>query len=793
MALALTAALATPAAAQAPTLDLAIAPKAASEAMIDLALQANISILGAQACKGASPRLVGRFTLKQALARLARDRCEYQIVDARTVRLSAARAPAPHPARSVIPAQASAQPIRIERRDVRMDEVVVTATKRDLMLGAATGSVSVIGGGSLRDSNTVDSAGTAGQIAGVVITNLGPGRDKILLRGLSDGAFTGRTRTTVGVYLDDTPITYNAPDPALRLVDIDRIEVIRGPQGALYGAGSLSGVFRIVTNKPDLELRSGALTLAYGDTRSGAASTAVDAMINTPLVPGRLALRMVAYHAIDGGYLDDVNLRLSDVDRTLRAGGRAAVAARLDDGWEIDLNAAVQHLETNDTQYVTMTTRLQRANRVREVHKNDFSQVALSVRKSFDGFRMRSSTGAVQHHYSSTFDASAALSLFAADKSDLGVYREAAKIDMLAQDIFLSSDSSGRLGWLLGAYGARTAERSPSNLRGGMGGAPPVQLYAESRRDRTVEAALYGEASYRLTSRWTASLGARVFRTWLSTHSSVVAGPIGQSRDADKSDRFEGLSPKVSLQYDLGGGQSVYVLASQGYRAGGFNTSGRFTPAAASSTYAADRLQNFEVGARLHPARDFDLSATLFYAYWEDIQTDQFRPSGLSYTTNVGDGRNLGLGVEARFSPTPRMSLSFNALLNAPKVTPRNSARGTEPGLPGIPKLSFGVQAVYDLPLSATAGLTFGAQAHYVGASQLTFEPGPASHMSGYIAGKVWSQYRTPRWSLAAFVSNPTNAQSDTFAYGNPFSFGQVRQVTPQRPRTVTVELTTGF
>ena len=95
MALALTAALSTPAAAQAPNLNLAIAAKAASEAMIDLALQANISILGAQSCKGASQRLIGRFTLRQALDRLSRGHCEYQIVDARTVRQSPLRVPAP--------------------------------------------------------------------------------------------------------------------------------------------------------------------------------------------------------------------------------------------------------------------------------------------------------------------------------------------------------------------------------------------------------------------------------------------------------------------------------------------------------------------------------------------------------------------------------------------------------------------------------------------------------------------------------------------------------------------------
>ena len=794
MALALTAALSTPAAAQGSTLDLDIAAKTASEAMIDLAVQANISILGVQACRGASPRLVGRFTLRQALDRLARDRCEYQIVDAQTVRLIPLRAP--EPVRLAAPPliRPPTAPLAAERREMRMDEVVVTATKRGLALGTTAASVSVLGGASLRASNTVDSAGAAGQMAGVVITNLGPGRDKILLRGLSDGAFTGRTRSTVGVYLDDSPITYNAPDPALRLVDVERLEVIRGPQGALYGAGSLSGVFRIVTKKPELERFSGDASGSYGATRSGASSYAIDGVINAPIVTGKLALRAVAYQSVDGGYLDDVNLRLSDVDRTLRQGGRIALAARPDSGWEVDLNAAVQHLESNDTQYVTMEAR-QRANRVREAHKNDFAQAALTVRKQFGGARLQSSTGLVQHRFSSLFDASAALSLFGDGRSDLGVYREAAQVEMLAQDIFIAGENAGRFDWLLGLYGARTAERSPSTLLGSINYSPLLPLYSETRRDRTIETAIYGEAAYHLTSRWTASLGARLFETRLRTRSDVVVAPPGVSRTVAFSDRFDGVSPKLSLQYDLGGGQTVYLLASQGYRAGGFNTSGRLVPTAGRATYASDRLQNFELGAVLRPAPTVRLSGGLFHNRWTGIQTDQFLRSGLAYTTNVGDGRHVGLGAEAFWSPTPRIDLSLNALMTRSKIIHVNPAFAARvgPGLPGIPKLSTGGQATYTQPLSNGAVLTFGGLMRYVGHSRLTFEPGPAARMGGYVAGKVWAQYSTPTWRLAVFVSNPTNSEGDTFAYGNPFSFGQVRQVTPQRPRTATVELAAGF
>ena len=633
------------AAAQAPVHPIAIAPKAYSEALIDLALQTNISLLGVDQCRGRSVGLAGRYTVRQALERLLDGApCRFEIVDAKTVRVVAAavlRSPAPQ---QIIRPQ---QQMRISSEaPSAMSEIVVTATKRRLSLGATPAAVSVISGTRLRENGNRHTWGIAGQVAGVVVTNLGPGRDKILLRGLSDGAFTGRTRSTVGTYLDDVPITYNAPDPDLRLTDVERIEVVRGPQGALYGGGSMTGVFRIVTRTPDLERFSGEVDAGIAATASGSRSTSWDGMINIPLAPEKAGVRLVAYRAVDGGYVDDVNLRLSDVDRTLRNGGRAAVELRPGGDWTLTANAAVQHLESNDTQYTTMN-RFQRANRVRETHKNNFSEVGLSVSHDGDGARLQSSTAYVRHDYSSLYDASAALSLFDSGEADLGVFREAARINMLVQDLFIASTGApGRFDWLVGAFGSRTVEKTPSMLRaaGGPPGLPPMPVYAEERSDRLSEVAVYGELSYRFASRWTASAGARVFQTRLRTASEVVVPPPGVRRNFDDAKRFEGVSPKLSIRYDLGGGQLIYALASQGYRAGGFNTAGRSAPAPMRRTYAPDRLENYEIGARLSRfGGRLDLRTAAFYARWTDIQTDQYFSSGLSYTANVGNGRNVGL------------------------------------------------------------------------------------------------------------------------------------------------------
>ena len=179
----------------------------------------------------------------------------------------------------------------------------------------------------LRDDGAIDIDDVASQLASFSTTNLGPGRDKILLRGLSDGVFTGRTQSTVGIYLDDVPITYNAPDPDLHLGDLDKIEVAaaRGPQGTLYGGGSMSGIYRIVTRKPELDEFSGSV-------RGGVATTDAAAGLERPgrghhqRAPGQ------GPRGLAGDGLPGRGRRLhrrhqsacqDQIDSTMRTGGRA--------------------------------------------------------------------------------------------------------------------------------------------------------------------------------------------------------------------------------------------------------------------------------------------------------------------------------------------------------------------------------------------------------------------------------------------------------------------------------------
>ena len=343
----------------------------------------------------------------------------------------------------------------------------------------------------------------AAQIAAVATTNLGPGRDKILLRGVSDGAFTGRARSTVATYLDDAPITYNAPDPDLVLTDVERVEVLRGPQGALYGGGSIGGVFRIVTRAPDFASFGGELRLRGSSVNGGGMGGGGELTVNAPILDGRAALRGSLYDIEDPGFLRNDELKQSDVDRTRRKGGRLALKARLGGGWSVTISGAAQRLESADSQYTTPRRGglQRRSNVVSESHTNDFAEGQVVLTGPVGGFDLHSSTSFVHHRSSSRYDATSALNLFDAPAAAFGVYAEGLNSEFLVQDAYLASPAERPVSVVAGALLSALRLETPSTLSARVAGAStPVQLFSEQRRDHVDEQALYGDLRLRLAS-----------------------------------------------------------------------------------------------------------------------------------------------------------------------------------------------------------------------------------------------------------------------------------------------------
>lgn len=756
-------------------------------ALIDLAIQSGVSIStqAASACTAGGHPLKGRFTLKAGLETLlAGTGCGFRMIDAHAVEI--VRLP---PARVAIP---KSPPKLATEPPLDLSDLVVFATRRPTPADRLAYAVSAISGSTVAAQGLRDAGDLAMTVPSMTVTNLGAGRDKIMLRGLSDGPLTGRTQSMVGLYLDDTRLTYNAPDPDLLLIDMAQVEVLRGPQGALYGAGSLGGVLHLVTEQPNPTGFDGWVSATAAATKGGDASSGASAMVNLPLFHGRGAVRLVAYRDVQGGYIDDAGLTLKNVNRTARSGARLALRLDLDDRWTLTAGAVGQAINADDTQYALATEApYTRRNQAPEPHDNDFAEIHLGLRGELDSVQARWTVSAVRHDITSRYDASAAppVSL----PPGPAAFDDGNLIQGLVTEGSLASPALARVQWLAGAFLAHTRQDNDLNLT--LLAAPATPAFAEARRDTLEEAALFGEATLPIGA-FSATLGGRLFASKARVASVITTStslPTAYSRKFSRS----GFAPKIVLAYTLSPTALVYFQAAEGYRAGGFNTTGppgqifSANGAQPQRLYDGDELWSLEFGGKLSAldgrAR---LRAALFQVFWKNIQSDQLLPSGLPFTANIGDGRNMGLELEGAYR-IGRLRLGGSFLINAPELENANPAfpARADLSLAGVPGRAGGVTIQYNWPLGPDLDLELDARYAFVGHSRLTFDATTAPGMGSYTNGRLAISVAGPRWRLTAALDNPIDVGGDTFAYGNPFTVRTTRQVTPPRPRSASITL----
>lgn len=769
-----------------PVVTLRIPREPLSQALNNLALQANLSISTGRArgCSDPQSGLEGRYALDQALTRiLAGTGCSYRILDAGAVEVFRSQPSGPVTA-TTAPAAKSV---------TALDELIVVATRRPTAAERLAYPVSALPGEFLQGQGIGGARDIALVTPAMTTTNLGSGRNKILLRGLSDGPLTGRTQSMVGIYLDNSRITYSAPDPDLKLVDMSQVEVLRGPQGALYGAGSLGGVVRLRTVQPDPAAVSAWVSATGESTRGGAPSSILEAMVNLPLMDGRAALRGVGYVDAQGGYIDNPRLGLKDVNHSVRQGARLSGVIDLTADWRLGAGLTAQFISSDDTQYVTPEAKgFSRSNLVREPHDNDFFEGHVDVSGQFDWGQATVSTALIRHQVGSRYDAT--------DSPPIAVppgpvaFDDEDNITTLVSEASLASSGDPRNGWLVGSFYATTRQTLGLKLVNLGGG--PANAFEEARTDRLEELSLFGQASFAVTDRLGVTLGGRIFHTDTRLDSTISTSAAETSFETRI--RLTGFAPKVEVTYRLGAGQLIYVQAAEGYRSGGANTtaapgqvfslSGKAEPA---RYYQGDELWNFELGGRFSLMSDrLTARAALFDAVWSNIQSDQLQASGLPYTANIGDGRNLGLEVEGRYRRGD-LNLHLSALFNGPELNRANPAfplRG-DLALAAVPEVSAELDGSFGWDLAGARRIELDARYAYVGKSSLTFDAATAPPMGGYGVGRLATTLSSPAWQISLAAENVFDTQGDTFAYGNPFTLRTVPQSTPLRPRTVSLTI----
>ena len=629
------------------------------------------------------------------------------------------------------------------------------------------------------------------------VSNLGPGRDKLTLRGLTDGPLSGLTQSVVGLYLDDARLTYDAPDPALRLIDVDRVEVLRGPQGTLYGSGAIGGVVQIITHPPNLTTYSAVGGAGLTTVEDGALGQQTDVVVNLPIFRDRVGLRLVAYDDRFGGYVDDVNLGMRNVGGTLREGARLTGLWQIRDGWAVKANFVSQTLKSNDSQYsFDDLGAYNRGLMLQEPSRNDFDGWSASLTGDLGWAKLKVSTALQEHILGSRDDATLDAPLFGG--SGPSAFDQGDDIRSVTREATLTSSGEGRLTWIAGVFFSdythdRTALMSevPSGL----------ELYNAARQDHTDETALYGEVTWAATERLRLIAGARAFH--LSVHTSSQTTQMGDAPvPFDGKHADQGIAPKLSLEFDAEPNLILYGQASDGYRATEYNAGllagspfGSIGAGGQPYRYVPpDSLISYEAGARWSTADERLRARVAAYAMdWRDIQAERLSAAGLPFVAQIGNGRIFGLEGEGEYNQGP-WRLRANLQFNESKLTAPTSDLGQalSPDIPGAPDLLANLELRRSIPWgSRSVNLT--AALGYVGTSRLVLSSAPSALMGNFLTSRLGARLPIGRWTWEALVENAFGSRGNTFSYGNPFLVGHVAVSAPQAPRALTVRLSRAF
>lgn len=684
------------------------------------------------------------------------------------------------------------------------EPILVVASKRDLSVNEFPGQVTIIDGQTLEFGGVGGTEKLTQRSASVSSTHLGSGRNKLFIRGIADSSFTGPTQATVGQYLGDLRLSYNAPDPDLRLSDLERVEILEGPQGTLYGAGSLGGIIRLVPNMPQMGVTSASAIVGASLTQHGAPGADASATLNLPLIGERAALRMTVDATTQGGYIDKPLLGRDDVNRTGILGGRMIARMDLGPDWTVDVIGAGQRTDARDSQYADRDgPPLSRAARVGEGSDAEFAHGQVVVSGRLGDLRLRSTTGATWQDLRERYDATM-------PDGPERLFEQRNRTDMIANETRLWQPLETRFGWVAGVSFTRNETRLTRTL-----GEADKPAAATGVRNRIEEATAYGEASLRLFDGLVATAGARVTHSRLGGEGEDVAQALALARAGVTADRNETVFlPSASLLAQFLPDTSLYLRYQEGFRPGGLAIEGNFV-----RQFRNDHTRTFELGTRhVAPGGAFELGASASYTRWTDIQADFIDGAGLPSTANIGNGRVWTATLTASAQILPGLSLDGGLTYNDSSVDEASTGlvldalrAGDLPAftsinaveawallaerasqVPNIARFSGRLGFDYQRYLGHDLELTVQGWASYVGRSRLGIGPELGELQGDYLDSGITARIGHDRLGLSLGITNIADAEGNRFALGTPFAVGR-DQITPLRPRTVRLGIDAAF
>ncbi len=722
-----------------------------------------------------------------------------------------------------------------------LSDIIVTANKRGAQsLQNVPISIQAVTGDTLAARGAISFIDFAGSVPSLQFNDLGPGDKKYIIRGV-----TSTGASTVGVYYDEAVITAaNSNDGGgrnadIRLYDLERIEVLKGPQGTLYGASSMSGTIRFITNKPNLTEFGGNLTGEIGGTHKGGTNYNLHGTVNLPIVNDRLAIRLTGWYDDQSGYIDQVRIpagRRNNVNNEQATGGRALIRWKPIDDFTLTGSATIQKLSSDSSSRYTPKGSVSfSAPGYPAVPGGDLINTDLTLSPLDDKLHIYSLTGeyaasfgtitATTNWYDRSFDYSFDSSpiLFFFGVPIPGITLQPQYRRVWSNEIRYASNFDGPFNIVVGGFLQREKSNFEvqvvkSNAFGEPNGpfsrlneddalsTPDGNTFFGRIDDQVLkQEALFGEITITPLEGLTGVVGARYFHSRQradqeTTHpfGGFSASPIGVLTNESTDSK---VTYKFNLSYRIDPTILVYGQAAQGFRVGGVNAADLPFTSNIPRGYTPDTLWNYEIGAK---TQFFDnrlrANVAAYAIRWKDTQVRAVDATGaFPFTTNAGRVKIDGFEAEIDASLAKGLQLTLGGsyqnarLQDSQPPIPNNPNLGfAGDKLPNVPKFQGNASLNYDFPVTGDFIGTLRGDLTYRGKTKTQFNTGSPFNvpLDNYLLVDLRASLHNDVWSAAVFVRNLTDkrAQIDAIASDQD----PLARITV-RPRTVGLSVTRNF
>ncbi|KRB95256.1 MULTISPECIES: TonB-dependent receptor [unclassified Sphingomonas] len=694
-------------------------------------------------------------------------------------------------------------------------EIVVTAQRRAERLIDTPQSVTALSGDELTKLGAKQFVDFANTVPGLQYVSQGAGTSQISMRGVTSGADVS---STVGIYVDEVPYGSssafaNGARRALDvgLFDLDRVEVLRGPQGTLYGASSMGGVLKYVMRKPSLTQFEGKAQAGISSTGHGGTSYDGSAVVNVPLVLDKIAVRASGFYSRDGGYFDNSATGEKNVDRGKVYGGRVEALLAPTEDLSIRLTGFAQNIRRDGNAYASINLDgtpvagwLDQSHPLDEPFRSNFRLASATIDYDFGAATLTSVTSYQSNKTHASTDGSAVYALYlqilAGVPAQAVAINELARTRKFTQEIRLASPTGGKLEWQIGGF--YTHEKSllrqvADTFGAGLVPLPNINAVTAAIDSSYEEYAVFGDLTYHLTDKFDVTGGIRYARnkqkfTQDASGIFVVSAP-GSSSDESVTTYL------ANARYRFSRNVTAYARFATGYRPGGpnFRVIDPATGNPSNPTFRSDSLDSYEAGIKAETAdRSFGVDLSGYYIDWKDIQL----LSPVAGVTNFANGPGAHIkGAELTLTARPDRGFVATGTFayNDGKLTEAVPLLGARKGerLPNTPHVTASVNVdytVFDSPLKPTVGATL----RFASDSRVSFDASPSLR-----------QYRLPSYETVDLRAGLSFGPVDAQVYvQNLFdSLGQLAgqtvlsqlggpaQILILRPRTIGLRVSTRF